>query len=662
MKVPGKQYNKIIVGQGDDECASTGEDNDEVEAQIGHSNDDSDSSPSWREADKGQGFVVVDGLAEDDEDENSLCDAESHRKAVLLWWLRHLKVIGYLICLTVSAVVSCKIWKNLHSVKEAPTRAVVPLTSAPLETLPWKFIDDQEEPYFLGYLEFCGSSASGVYGYQVPVENDAHGSLNNDGNASECGPGSSPVIRIHPLNSYRLVLINKSDQPTNLHMHGLHAPGQGGESDDIVRMVSPGRCLSFSFKIRSSHDVGTFWYHAHLNPETDHQVGGGAYGMLIVDYENSHHLHENYKNQTIPPHLEAFLLDREREIPLQFFTKYDKYVDQRSTQVNGLENVSLNLFANEYYYMRISAVSMSDKQTYVIFDPPDACEARVVAYDGIYRSKVPHERPSHIHFVSVASRLDLAVTCSKNAIILYRNESNYGNAGPGAQNPVSPLVKIHVKQENIFSTNKASTASPFWDPTFETQWSPIRPYYLAFNDSRVLSSGGPENTSEPTHGAPWIVDLKTHEASGDIPKFRTISGATWDAKKPVRAFRYGQVVHWTLKGSHKHPFHAHVDAMQIVQPGGCGRRYEEWEFYDTISASYLWERYDDEDDASGIKLSNNDTDDECNVRLFFADFAGRVVLHCHRLHHEDIGMMTWVDIEDGPGHGEQNLGDTTCVF
>jgi len=33
------------------------------------------------------------------------------------------------------------------------------------------------------------------------------------------------------------------------------------------------------------------------------------------------------------------------------------------------------------------------------------------------------------------------------------------------------------------------------------------------------------------------------------------------------------------------------------------------------------------------------------IRVRFADFAGRTVLHCHVLNHEDLGMMSVLQID-----------------
>jgi FtsP/CotA-like multicopper oxidase with cupredoxin domain len=70
-------------------------------------------------------------------------------------------------------------------------------------------------------------------------------------------------------------------------------------------------------------------------------------------------------------------------------------------------------------------------------------------------------------------------------------------------------------------------------------------------------------------------------------------------------------------------FSAHINRMLIVEPGGCGHRYEHGQYFDTI--------------ASG--------QDECLVRVKFFDFAGRLVLHCHRFGHEDLGMVSFKELD-----------------
>jgi FtsP/CotA-like multicopper oxidase with cupredoxin domain len=94
------------------------------------------------------------------------------------------------------------------------------------------------------------------------------------------GDEPSPLIRMTPGNTYKLVLINHIDEPTNLHTHGLHVSGVG-TVDGITRSAD---CLVYEYLILDDADhVGTFWYHSHRHPVAAQQVSKGAYGMLLIE-------------------------------------------------------------------------------------------------------------------------------------------------------------------------------------------------------------------------------------------------------------------------------------------------------------------------------------------------------------------------------------------
>ena len=69
---------------------------------------------------------------------------------------------------------------------------------------------------------------------------------------------------------------------SNIHTHGLFITG-GGNSDDITRTVTDStRCLGYNYTVPQESSGGTYWYHAHADGYTNPQVGGGAFGMLII--------------------------------------------------------------------------------------------------------------------------------------------------------------------------------------------------------------------------------------------------------------------------------------------------------------------------------------------------------------------------------------------
>ena len=104
-----------------------------------------------------------------------------------------------------------------------------------------------------GILEFCSIDYNGtiIYGYKAVGEEDA--------GCQSLKKGNSPVIRLTPGKTYRLTLRNLSNEPTNVHTHGLHVVGSGN-GDDITRIVQGGGiCMDYIWDIRNDHVGGTYW-------------------------------------------------------------------------------------------------------------------------------------------------------------------------------------------------------------------------------------------------------------------------------------------------------------------------------------------------------------------------------------------------------------------
>lgn len=317
----------------------------------------------------------------------------------------------------------------------------------------------------------------------------------------------------------------------------------------------------------------------------------------------------------------------QNEILLQYKSVLDKtiYPNQRTNFLNGkmFKNSSsdalldLTLTTDQYYYFRISFVVISDPINYLEFSPPDACEVRVVAYDGVYRSKIPHETHNHKHMLTTSSRVDLAVKCHSDAGIHFHQKS---------KGPETRLVSIRtIMPTKVIRPNENIPASPFWDAQSKTQWSPRRPYYM-------------ENLCSPSSIVNdfWNISMDdTEDANGE--KQVSMNHHRWDPQNPIRSIEMNQLAEWTLLNTKSHPFHIHINRMQIVK--GCGYRYEAGEYYDSIASKTA----------------------ACTVRLKFFDFAGRVIAHCHKLKHEDRGMMVWINVTGGPGEGVLGYPEEECL-
>jgi hypothetical protein len=242
------------------------------------------------------------------------------------------------------------------------------------------------------------------------------------------------------------------------------------------------------------------------------------------------------------------------------------------------------------------------------------------------------------------SRVNLAVRCHAPATI-----NLFALKGAG-------MLEADTKQVDVMTTNDyhslvninvnknktpASIASPYENETTGEQWSPPRPRYLG---------NIPEVPDSSLSGYAAIIDGVT-EINGKTVKFETQSQAVhpWTFWYPqdgapsvdvatLGGYQFQKDVpsitttinsfqEWTMPRSGEgHPFHHHVNHMQIVKAGGClDGVYEEYQFYDTVSTY----------------------SDECVVRFQYIDFGGRVIMHCHNLYHGDAGMMGWTNVIDG---------------
>lgn len=441
-------------------------------------------------------------------------------------------------------------------------------TSSSFTNIPWRA---STAPFdFEATIEFCQSSSSStVFGYRLS-------------SSTVCG-SLAPLMRMTAGKNYKLILKNTaptlSSTETNLHTHGLHISGDGN-ADDITRFVQGGNCLQYNYTIPAGHADGTYWYHAHKHLRTQSQVSGGAFGLLIIDPTTS-------ELSSRPTSVQQWIANERRLILSNAGT---------GRLANGKTSETIQLTSNEWHLLRVAAVDPSGTSRNIIIDN-NVCEARFVAYDGVWRSQVPRLSTVSSFQLTGSSRADLAIQCSQSSGIWYDVQNTRG----------TPIVQLNVVGSG------SSSPSPYAIESSTTQWIPTRPLYLENN----LPSPGSNTYSISMSGA-------------------QINGQSWDASTAITSFSFGSLQQWSVTGSGAHPFHLHLYHMQVATSGGCGVMFEEGQYYDTLSST------------------------TCIVRFRMADIGGRMVMHCHVLGHEDNGAMVWGNVMGGPPASSSNIAQYTC--
>ncbi len=91
-----------------------------------------------------------------------------------------------------------------------------------------------------------------------------------------------PTLHLRPGDHLGVDLVNRLDEPTNLHTHGLQVCPQANGDNPFVT-VHPGRTFHYDYQIPATHPAGTFWYHPHHHGLVADQVFGGLYGAIVID-------------------------------------------------------------------------------------------------------------------------------------------------------------------------------------------------------------------------------------------------------------------------------------------------------------------------------------------------------------------------------------------
>jgi FtsP/CotA-like multicopper oxidase with cupredoxin domain len=173
------------------------------------------------------------------------------------------------------------------------------------------------------------------------------------------------------------------------------------------------------------------------------------------------------------------------------------------------------------------------------------------------------------------------------------------------------------------------------DATIAVGNTPVANVYADGSGNSSPNPFGPSGTwsaERPTY-LQDLRDVPNNQLNTETVRMgaRTINGSKFDHMVPTFELPADKVQSWGLNGARQHPFHLHIYHIQV--DGGCGD-YEDGEFYDVIS-------------------------ENCDLRFNLnagtsSVYAGKTIMHCHILEHEDQGAMGWLKVV-GPVNGAQPI-------
>jgi FtsP/CotA-like multicopper oxidase with cupredoxin domain len=381
---------------------------------------------------------------------------------------------------------------------------------------------------------------------------------------------------------------------TNLHYHGMHVPPTGSADNMLIMVPANGR-QRYQFQVPADHAAGLFWYHAHVHGLVTDHVGRGAAGMLYVANAYTDRIAQLGLRHRLMMLQQAYF-DTDRRT-LTFDDGERENPDLALSLINGQLMPEIHARPGEPQVWSI--LNASTSAFYMLRLEGHSFD--VIAEDGI--PLVTPRVGEETLLMASAKRLEVVVraTTTRGRYTLSYDEYNQG-VDTWPQKSVATLV-VDGQAWNGPDHPGVDATVPATD---------LGAVQVPDDRKRVIVFGQDNSVPE-----------------GEFGRF-TINGHAWDPSYSEWTSTLGTVEEWRIRNETEqdHPFHVHVNPFQITRINDAAVPFDGYQ------------------DTAIIPRFGSLT-----VRTRFTDFAGGpILIHCHILDHEDMGMMTRFEIA-APGAG-----------
>ncbi len=390
-----------------------------------------------------------------------------------------------------------------------------------------------------------------------------------------------PLLEVHEGDKVIVHFINKLQEPSTIHWHGLHIPVTSDGSP--YHPVAPGTKRDYVFTLQPG-SAGTYWYHPHPHETTGSQIARGLYGALIV----------RPAVDPLPAMTEKVLvLSDNRFGPDGAIDISDPHSPQGMIdEVNGREGDVL--FVNGEVLPDI-AIRSGETQRWRIVN---ASGARV------YRLAIPGQTLIHVAndgglFERPVTVQEIVLSSSERVEVLVR-----GTGVPGSKATLQTLpYDRYVPQTRPANWNQSRdllTLRYAAEPAIEPIALPAT--------MRVVPAIDPAQATKTR-----VLTLSQG----------MINGRLMDMNRSDIIARLGATEIWKIENivGMDHPFHLHGFQFQVIDRNGVPEPFRSWK--DTV---------------------NVPRHESLRFIVRFDDFPGKWMFHCHILDHEDRGMMGVLEV------------------
>jgi FtsP/CotA-like multicopper oxidase with cupredoxin domain len=404
------------------------------------------------------------------------------------------------------------------------------------------------------------------------------------------GTSPGPSLRIRPGDTLRVRLVNRINQPTNLHTHGLHVSPDGNGDNPFVA-IEPGDTFDYAIAVPADHPAGTYWYHPHHHGTAADQVFAGLVGALVVEGDPDLPVTDDLillvtdttfdrTGRVTNAPLMARMMGREGDLVL----------------VNGQHQPTIAVAPGALHRWRIINGCVSR----VLALRLDGHPLTQIALDGVFLP-APVDRDPVV--LAPGNRADLLVRPTGGGRYRLRTDL-YDRGGMGMMGALmggGTAATGPITLATLAVSGPATTAPA--SPT--TLPAPLAPSGAVTRQRRLTFAMG------------------MGMGMGDAGMSFTIDGRTFSPERDDQVVRLDTTEDWTVVNTSPmdHPFHLHA-----------------WPFH--VLAT-----------STGTQLTGARQDvvlvprqGWARLRIPFSNYHGRSVYHCHVLDHEDLGMMATVNV------------------
>ncbi|MGH1370827.1 MAG: multicopper oxidase domain-containing protein [Cellvibrionaceae bacterium] len=409
------------------------------------------------------------------------------------------------------------------------------------------------------------------------------------------GQYPSPVLRAKQGRPITITVVNKLDQPTTIHWHGIRIDIAMDGVPFLSQMpIMPGESFVYRF---TPPDAGTFWYHPHVN--SVEQLGKGLVGLLIVDEADSPNFSPNEFAADIPLMIKNWHLNDDGSFKPLSIPRYAARMGTPGNYetINGVNKPRIDVPANSWIRLRFANVDNTLVYTVRVKDHP----AYLASIDA---NPLPEPKPFTQHAIGAGMRFDLVLKTPA----------------------VGETITIENGKGRIFfeflTLNSVAAGSQSIDD------QSLQDYPMPRLPLNPLPEPDLANAETLKFVFEWEGAITPADDQGKAKhKFWTINRRAWEGMShnnipaPLAQLTLGKTYIFDLKNNtpHHHPIHIHGVMFKVLK---STKKAIDPFFTDTV----LMEKNE------RVKIA------------FVADNPGRWMYHCHVIEHMKTGLMGYIEI------------------